>query len=342
VKKLRVLVLVREGLEPPDSIENIPDEKYKNAFWKCEFDVTATLEGLGHQVQVLGVYDSLEILHDTLNTFKPHVTFNLLEEWNSVASYDQNVVAYLELLGFKYTGCNPRGLMLARDKALSKKLLAFHNIRVPEFQVFRRGGPIKRRRSLAFPLFVKSATEDASLGISQASLVHNDRALAKRVGFVHQNTASDAIAEQFIEGREIYVAVVGNQRPQSFVPWELIFTEKPASRPMIATRQAKWDPKYQKKWGVVSRAAKDLPGDLAATIGPLSKQIYQHLGQSGYSRIDYRLTPAGDLYFLEANPNPQLSYGEDFAESVEAGGLNYEDLMQKILNLGRNSRPKGE
>ncbi len=158
MKKLRVLMLVREGLEPPDSLEDIPDEKYKNALWKCEFDVAATLGSLGHQVRVLGVYDSLEILREALNTFKPHVTFNLLEEWNSVVSYDQNVVAYLELLGFKYTGCNPRGLMLARDKALSKKLLAFHNIRVPAFQVFSRGGQIRRRQNLAFPLFVKSAT----------------------------------------------------------------------------------------------------------------------------------------------------------------------------------------
>ncbi len=156
--------------------------------------------------------------------------------------------------------------------------------------------------------------------------------------FVHQTTDSDAIAEQFVNGREIYVAVVGNQRPQSFTPWELIFTQKPQTRPLIATRQAKWDPKYQKKWGVVSCAAKDLPGDLAATIGPLSKQIYRHLGQSGYSRIDFRLTPNGQLYFLEANPNPQLSYGEDFAESVEAGGLSYENLMQKILRLGMSAR----
>jgi len=339
VKKLRVLVLVRKGLEPPESIEKVPDEEYKNADWKCEFDVQATLEGLGHEVRVLGVYSDLAPICGTVEEWAPHVTFNLLEEWDSVALYDQNVVAYLELLGVKYTGCNPRGLMLARDKALSKKLLAYHRVSIPEFQVFPLGRRVKRPKRLDFPLFVKSVTEDASLGISRASLVAGDAALAERVRFVHEKAGTDAIAEQFVEGRELYVSVIGNDRLRVFPVWELVFTEKPEDAPLIATRRAKWDLKYQKKWGVVSKAAEELPNGLAERIGKLSKRIYRFLCLSGYARIDFRLSPEGRLYFLEANPNPQLSFGEDFAESVEAGGVGYEQLLVRILGLGLAYRP---
>jgi D-alanine-D-alanine ligase len=339
VKRLRVLLLVRKGLEPPETIEGTLEEEYKDADWKCEYDVSETLRGLGHEVRALGVYSDLTPIRQAVEEFKPEVTFNLLEEWDSVALYDQNVVAYLELLGCPYTGCNPRGLMLARDKALSKKLLAYHRIRVPEFQVFPLGRKVRRPRRLSFPLFVKSVTEDASLGISKASLVKDDGALAERVGFVHSKTGTDAIAEQFIEGRELYVPVLGNDRLAVFPAWELLFTEKPDGEPLIATRRAKWDPRYQKKWGVTSKAAADLPEGLAERIGKLSRRIYRILCLSGYARIDFRLSPEGKLYFLEANPNPQLAFGEDFAESVEVGGVGYEDLMQRILRLALQYRP---
>jgi D-alanine-D-alanine ligase len=339
VKKLRVLLLVREGLEPPESIEEIPEDEYKNADWKCEFDVMATIENLGHQVKILGVYSDLAVIRNTIEEWQPHVAFNLLEEWDGMAVYDQNVVAYLELVHLKYTGCNPRGLVLARDKALSKKLLAYHRIRVPEFQVFPVGRKVRRVKRLAFPLFVKSATEDASLGISRASLVKDDAALAERVKFIHEKAASDAIAEQFIEGRELYVAVVGNERLRVFPVWELVFTEKPEDAPLIATRRAKWNSKYQKRWGVVTKEAEGLPEGMAERIRKLSKRIYRYLCLSGYARIDFRLSPEGELYFLEANPNPQLAFGEDFAESVEKGGVDYEHLLQLIINYGMKYRP---
>ncbi len=339
MKKLKVMVLVREGLEPPESIEEMPDDEYKNAPWKCEFDVVATLENLGHDVKVLGVYSDLGAIRKAVKEWEPDVTFNLLEEWESVALWDHNVVSYLELLGAAYTGCNPRGLMLARDKALSKKLLAYHRIKVPEFHVFPMNRKVRRPKRLAFPLFVKSVTEDASLGISNASLVNDDASLAERVNFVHEKAGTDVIAEQFIEGRELYVSVVGNDRLMAFPVWELLFTEKPADVPLIATRRAKWDSKYQKKWGVISKAAEDLPEGMAERIQKLSKRIYRYLCQSGYARIDFRLSPDGGLYFLEANPNPQLAFGEDFAESVEKGGMEYDQLLQRILRLGLQYRP---
>lgn len=339
MKRMKVLVLVCEGLEPPESIEGMPEAEYLEAPWKCEYDIVASLQNLGHEVKVIGVYSDLGTIRSAVEEWHPDIAFNLLEEWDSVALWDHNVVSYLELLGTSYTGCNPRGLMLARDKAISKKLLTYHRVNTPEFYVFPMNRKVRRPKRLTFPLFVKSVTEDASLGISKASLVRDDEALTERVAFIHRNVGTDAIAEQFIEGRELYVSVVGNDRLTAFPVWELIFTEKEADAPLIATRRAKWDAKYQKKWGVTSKAAEGLPEGMAERIQKLSKRIYRHLCQSGYARIDFRLSTEHRLCFLEANPNPQLAFGEDFAESVEKGGVGYEQLLQRILRLGVRYRP---
>ena len=338
MRKLRVLALVREGLEPPDSIDDISVDEYVSSPWKTEFCVVDSLKDLGHQVRVLGLYDDLLSVRKAIEEFKPHITFNLMEEFGGIALYDQNVVAYMELMNLKYTGCNPRGLVIARDKALSKKLLAYHRIRVPDFQVFRYGRKARRHKRLQFPLFVKSVTEDASLGISQASLVKDDAALGERVAFVHEHTGTDAIAEEFIGGRELYVGVVGNHRLDVFPTWELLFDKKPEDQPLIATARAKWTLKYQKKWGVVSRAAKRLPKSVKDLIVRRCKRIYRNLGLSGYARLDFRLDKRR-LYFLEANPNPALSADEDFAKAAEAKGYEYEYLIQRIINLGLRFKP---
>jgi D-alanine-D-alanine ligase len=339
VKRLRVLALVHEGLTPPPSLEGISEDDYKNAPWKCEYDVTVTLREMGHNVRTLPVYDDLRVLREAIEEFGPHIAFNLLEEWGTVSLYDQNVVAYLELKGVPYTGCNPRGLLVARDKAMSKKLLSYHRIRVPGFAVFPPGRRTRRPRRLQFPLIVKSMTEDASMSISQASLVRDDKALAERVSFVHESTGTTAIAEEFIDGRELYVGVLGNERLEAFPVWELLFTNKPEEKPLIATARAKWNAAYQKRWGVISRRVEDLPAEVTDRIRRTAKRIYRYLYQSGYSRIDFRLTPEGDLHFLEANPNPQIAFGEDFAEAAEKGGLPYECLLRRILNAGLGYRP---
>jgi D-alanine-D-alanine ligase len=339
VRKKRVLVLVREGLVPPETIEGLSDEEIEKAEWKTEYDVVATLEELGHDVRILSVFNDLMALRSEIEEWKPHIIFNLLEEFNGVALYDQNVVSLLELMQVPYTGCNPRGLMITRDKALSKKLLTYHRIAVPDFAVFPTGRRIRRPKRLSFPLFVKSATEDASLGVSQASLVKDDKALAERVNFVHEQTGSDAIAEEFIEGRELYVGIIGNQKLEVFPPWELIFDNNPEDAPVIATAAAKWDVNYRKKWGVTSRAAKALPKGLSEHIEQQCKRIYRILGMSGYGRFDFRLNKEGKLYFLEANPNPALSYGEDLPDSAEKKGIKYNKLIQRIINLGLRYKP---
>ena len=210
----------------------------------------------------LGVHDDLGDIRRSVADWKPHIAFNLLEGFDDVTIFDQNVVSYLELLKLSYTGCNPRGLLLARDKSLSKKLLAYHRIPVPEFEVFRIGRPIRRPKRLPFPLIVKSLTQEASIGISQASVVDSDEKLKERVLFIHESIGTTALAEQYIEGRELYVGILGNQTLQALPVWELFFTNMPEGSKRIATDRVKWSVKYQKKYGIDSGPARDLPETL--------------------------------------------------------------------------------
>jgi D-alanine-D-alanine ligase len=278
------------------------------------------------------------VLRTAIEEHRPHIAFNLLEEFHGLSAFDQHVVSYLELKQLPYTGCNPRGLTIARDKALTKKILAYHRIRVPQFAVFAKGRRRRRPRRVDFPLFVKSLTDDASIAISQASVVQDDEQLQERVEFVHRTVGTDAIAEQYIEGRELYVAVLGNKRPVAFPVWELFFDHLPEGAPRIATRKVKWNPGYQKKAGIRSGQASDLPAELDLSIRQRAKRIYRLLGLSGYARLDFRLAEDGRVYLIEANPNPYIAYGEDFADSAEAHGLDYNELVTRILSLGLRYR----
>jgi len=335
-KKLRILVLMHESLVPPDTIEGLSEKEI--APWKTEYDVVVTLKDLGHEVRPLGVGSDLGVLRRAIFDFKPHITFNLLEEFHGVAVYDQHVVSYLELMKSRYTGCNPRGLMVAHDKALSKQILSYHRIRVPEFAVLPMGRKLRRPKRLGFPLLVKSLTEEGSVGIAQASLVNDDAQLSERADFVHRQLRTDAIAEQFIGGRELYVGVMGNQRLETLPPWELFFDKMPPEVPFIATSKVKWDLDYQKKRGIRYAQADELAEELQARIVKLCKRAYRHLHLTGYARMDLRLTEEGKIYLLEANPNPELSYGGELADSAEVAGMGYEKLLQRIVNLGLSYR----
>ncbi len=332
MSKLKILVLVREGHVPPLTLEGVSDKDLDP--WKAEFDVCETLRRLGHEVLPLGVYDDLAPIRKSLVEFKPDITFMMLEEFHGVVTYDFAVISYLELMQQPYTGCNPRGLLLSKDKALSKKVLTYHRIPTPRFAVFPFGRTVHRPRKLSFPLFVKSVVEDASFGISQASIVSSDEALVERVKFIHEKTGDDAIAEQYIEGRELYVGVIGNTRLQTFTPWEMDFGKMPDDIAKIATSRVKWDSKYQDRHGITTHAAQGLDDATVERISKLCKRVYRALSMSGYGRMDLRMTDAGEIFVIEANANPNIEYGEDFAESAETAGISYESLLQKILNLG--------
>ena len=334
--KLRVIVLVHQDLIPPDNVEGITDIERQP--WRTEHDVITTLKAMGHHAYCVGLSSDLAAVGKAIEEFKPHIAVNLLEEFDGKALFDQHVVSYLELMKQPYTGCNPRGLTLGHDKALTKKILSYHRIPVPGFAVFPRGHKILRPRRLKFPLFVKSLIEEGSVGISQASVVYDDEKLKERVEFIHRQIESHAIAEQYIEGREIYVSIIGNARLQSYAPWELLIKNLPEGALNIATGRLKWNQDYQKKVGLVPRAA-ELSPELHKKLEQLSKRIYSLMSLSGYARLDYRMTPNGVFYLLEANPNPQIARNEDFADSAAHSGVSYEQLMQKIITLGLSYDP---
>lgn len=336
MKKLRILALVHDHLVPPADTTGID---VREAEWKMEYDVIETLKEMGQQVRVLGMHDDLTGIRATAASFKPHIVFNLLEAFAGVTTFDQNVVSYLELLRLPYTGCNPRGLILARDKALSKKLLAYHRVPVPEFTAIRRGRKPQLTKRLRFPLIVKSLFFEASTGISQASVVENAEQLARRVQFIHESLGTAAIVEQFIDGRELYVGVIGNERLEVFPVWEMSFAQMPENRWRIATERVKWSTQYQKRHGIMTEAAR-LDSALAEGIQRIAKRTYRALDLNGYARIDVRLDDEGRVYVLEANPNPNLAYGEDFAESAEVNGVSYEHLLERILALGLRWEPE--
>jgi D-alanine-D-alanine ligase len=334
MNRLKVLVLLHPDFMPPNSAKGLSEEELEPM--KTEFDVVTTLRASGHEIKPLGVTDELRPIRDEIESFKPDVVFNLLEEFRGEAVYDLNLVTYLELLRIPYTGCNPRGLMLARGKDLSKKLVHYHRIPVPHFAVFPLRRKIKRPQRLGLPLIVKCINEDASFGIAQASVVETDEKLEERVTFIHEKLGSSAIAEQYIEGRELYVGVLGNDRFRVLPVWELEFGKLAPGAWPIATERAKYNVDYQERHGIYHGAAEDLSPDLRSRIANYAKRICRALELDGYSRIDFRLSAEGVPYFLEANPNPEIAKNAEFAGAAAHDGIKYRDLLNRIMALGIN------
>jgi len=333
MRHLRILALMHPDFVPPDSTDGYTPKQINE--WKTEYDVVSTLRAAGHEVRPLGVQEEIRPVREAIEEFKPHVVFNLLEQFHHEPVYDQHIPSYLELMKVAYTGCNPRGLILARGKDLSKTLVHHRRIAVPAFAVFPMRRKVKRPARLALPLIVKSLSEDGSRGISQASIVDTDEKFVERVAFVHDSLGTAAIAEQYIEGRELYVGVLGNNRVKVLPVWELKFGKMGGdSSRHIATEKAKHDTSYQEKVGIEDGPAKDLAPELQALIQRTAKRIYRTLGLDGYARIDFRLAADGTPYFIEANPNPEIAKSQEFALSARYDGLEYPEVLHRILTLG--------
>ncbi len=336
MKPARVLVLVHKHLIPP---EQASAYEAATADWKMEWDVISTLRKRKHELRVIGVSDDLSPIRPAIDEFAPTIVFNLMEAFADVGVFDQNVVSYLELLRVPYTGCNPRGLTLSRDKGLAKKLMAYHRIPVPDFVVVPRGKKAKLPRKLGYPLIVKSLIYEASTGISQASVVASDDQLHKRVQFIHDTIGTAAIVEQFIDGRELYAGVMGNDRLRVFPVWEMSFAKMPENSWHIATERVKWSAKYQERYGIDTGEAA-LTYGVASRVQHLAKRVFRALDLTGYARVDMRMTPDGRLYVIEANPNPQLAQGEDFAQSAKLAKVTYGELLERIMALGLQWQPE--
>jgi D-alanine-D-alanine ligase len=332
--KYRVLALVHKDLVPK---EDAPPAEV-NPEWRMEWDVVTALRKRGHEVLVIGVHDDLTPIRQSIDSFKPTIVFNMMEAFADIGVFDQNIVSYLELLRVPYTGCNPRGLTLSRDKALSRKLLAYHRIPAPYFTVV----PLDRKpvlpKKLHYPMIVKSLTYESSIGISQASVVASEEQLVKRVKYIHDTILTPAIIEQFIDGRELYVGVMGNHRLRVFPVWEMSFAKMSDNNWRIATERVKWNVKYQKRHGIDTAEAQ-LPDEVTAKVQHLAKRTYRALELSGYARIDFRMDANQNPYVIEANANPQLAEEEDFAQSAKKAKLPYPKLLECIMALGVQWQP---
>jgi D-alanine-D-alanine ligase len=331
-KKLKILALF-DAIEPTTIDQDLTRE-LKTEDWKTESNVLAALAELGHTTEHLAIFDDLNLLAQKLDTFQPDIIFNLADQFKNNRAFDQNIVSFLEMHDVTFTGCGSTGLTLCKHKAISKKILGYHRIHVPNFTVIPRGKRCTRPARLKFPILVKPLKEEASYGISQASFVETDEQLKERVQFIHEKYNSDVIAEEYIAGREFYVSLLGNHRLDVFPIREMIFKEVPPDEPKIATYRAKWDKEYRKRWGLQNRFAENLDPALARDIVQTCKRIYRLLTIDGYARVDLRVTPTNEIYFIEANPNPILAADEDFAQSAIKSGLNYPQLIERVIRTG--------
>jgi D-alanine-D-alanine ligase len=332
-KKLNVLVLF-DVMAPATIDQDFSQELKTEEDWKVEANVLAALEILGHNSEHLAIYDDLDLLRQKMEKFAPDVLFNLADHFKNNPGFDQNIVSLLEMQGVPFTGCGATGLTLCKHKGISKKILGYHHIHVPNFVVIPRGQRIARLKQPRFPMVVKPVKEEASYGISRASFVETDEQFRERVAFIHEKYNSDVIAEEYIEGRELYVSLMGNVRLKVFPIREMVFREVPPNEPKIATYKAKWDDEYRKRWGMENQFAEGLDAALVSEIEETCKRIYRLLTIEGYARIDLRLTADNKLYFIEANPNPHLAADEDFAQSADKAGLKYPQLIDAIIRLG--------
>lgn len=330
MRSLKVLLLFDLSVKIlPEDYE----EYWKTPDWKTEKDVRNALVKLGHEVVPFGLHNDIEPFLRLVKEQKPDLVFNMSEAFNGNRDFEPNLTALLQLIGVPFTGAGPLGLQLCKDKGLTKVVLGYHRIRTPRFLVLKKARPLRTLKKFQFPAFIKPLQLESSEGISQFSYVENEKDALARMKFIHERLEVDAIIEEFIDGREIYVGLLGNEKLTVFPPRELFFKQVPDDEPKFATYRSKWDKEYRKKWGIDSSWAAAIPEPTLRKLNEVCKKIYRLLHIQGYGRIDLRLKENGEIYFIEANPNPSIARQEDYAMSAGKGGLDYEELIAKIVSL---------
>ena len=331
MKKLKVLLI----FDSPYSVKRgySFEEEFKDINWATEKFVLKALVANGHKVNLLGLYDDINLLFQEVKENKPDVIFNLVEVFNKKTHLDKNVVGVLELLGVPYTGASLTSIVICGNKALNKQILNFHKIKVPCFHTFYRNHRVWLPKRLKTPLIVKPLREEASRGISQASIVDCYDSLVERVKFIHNNMNRDAIVEEYIDGRELYVSVLGNKKNSVLSFREMKFGELPEDEPRIATYKAKWDLDYRNKWGIKNVYAGRLSNGLSERISEICKRAYRALDMHSYARFDIRVTADSKIFIIESNANPSLDIEDELGQSAERAGITYNKLIQVILEL---------
>ncbi len=327
----KVAVLFDLNFSPPEDHDY--SEFIKSDDWRSERFVFKALEELGYEPFFLGVYDNLERLIHELREREPAFVFNLTEAFNNRRDLAVQIVGVLELLNIPYTGTSSFGLSLCQDKGLSKKILAHHRIRVPKWVTSRHQKPLRGLKAFKYPAFVKPAREEASEGISRDSFVENEKDCLERVRYLHDRFNSDVMIEEFIPGREFYVSALGGKRLQIFPIRELCFREFPEDTPKFATFKTKWDEDYRKKWGIRNEFARGITEEQIEVMSEMCKKAFEFLHLRAFARFDLRLSETGEIVMLEANPNPSLATWDDFVMSAEKGGVEFTDLIGKIVDL---------
>jgi D-alanine-D-alanine ligase len=294
--------------------------------------VAKALRSLGHRVSILGSHGNVKRLTAGLSRRKPDLVFNLMEMFGENIFGDIPVAGLLDLCGLKYTGSGPGELYLSQDKGLTKKLLAFEDILYPRFLVFSRGEAFETGGNLRMPLFVKPLRSDSSLGIGGKSLVHDAVALMERVAYIRKELNDSALAEEYIEGREFFVGVLGNAQAKALPPVEVDFTGFPEGVPKVLDSKAKWDVRSKEYKGTKSVLA-NLPDELRARLQKVAVDAYRALRVRDYGRVDIRLTETGEIYVLEVNASCYLERSSEFAMAAAAAGMDYPQLIERIVQL---------
>lgn len=313
--------------ETTDFVKILKKEDYKD-----ERNVYETLLKLGHEVILLGVFDETAPILSQLKRQKPDVVFFLCESFRNDRAQAAHLVSLLELEGTPFTGAPAAPQHLCRDKALSKKIIQFHELAVPQFVISERRQPLRSLKNFPFPAIVKPLDLEASEGITNDSVVYDAKSCLAHARAIQKQYDTDVIIEEFIDGRELYVGVIGNEAIRSFPPREFI-RRNVTKKLNIATFKAKWDESYRRRHGIKNEKAKNLSDELLKTIDETAIKIYRILNLRGYARLDFRLHEDGTLYFIEANPNPGISKDDDFAGAAKLAGVAYEDLIDEIITL---------
>jgi D-alanine-D-alanine ligase len=334
-KKLKVLLVFNCDNPAPRGYDFA--KELKEPDWDTELNVYEALKENGHEVGLLGVHDDINILVEEIRQNKPDVVFNIMEGFRKKTNLERNAAWLLEMLNIPFTGANPTALLICNDKAISKKILSFHKIRVPNFHTYYHNRKVKSIKRPKFPVIVKPLCEEASVGISQASVAENEEACIERIKFIHEKTGMDAIVEEYIDGREFYVSIIGNKMLEVLPIREIKFGEITDPESRIATYKAKWDDEYRKKWGIKNVFANNMPEGLEGKLTHICKTAYRALNLNSYARFDIRVTADVRIYVLEVNANPCLAKDDEIAQSAEKNDIPYNKLIQKIVSLALDS-----
>ena len=312
-------------------ITHLENEQKERSYDKVVDQVAAALREANHEVNILAVHDDARKLIDGLNERQPELIFNLMETFGKTQLGAVGLVGLLELVGLPYTGVGPGEMFLQEDKAITKKILAFEKIPYPDFAVFSMNADLETGGNLRFPLFVKPLRMDASIGINGKSLVRSTKELMQRVAAIHKLKDS-ALVEEFVDGREFFVGVVGNQEPKALPIVEIDFSGLPEGSPKVLDARAKWNKRSLEYKGTKAIFPVDMPDELKAKLEQVALNAYRALRVRDYGRVDLRMSDTGEIYVLEVNASCYLEKSAEFAMAADRSGIAYPQLIQQIAD----------